>query len=101
KERADPSQFWVLYAALPRFHGECGSVLAAGATRLAAQGRLPEGAGLEHPPLYYALADFVRSIVEGEAPAATAEDGLRATLVGIAAHRAVMQGGVVEVSAPA
>lgn len=101
KETDAPTQGWEVYATRQRVGDDEGIVLVADATRLAAQGRLQDGAGLEHPPLYYALADFARSIVEGEAPAATAEDGLRATLAGIAAHRAVMQGGVVEVGASA
>ena len=50
---------------------------------------LKEGAGLEHPPLYYALADFIKSVDEGLAVAASAEDGMIATIAGITAHKAV------------
>ena len=59
------------------------------ATKLAAQGRLKEGAGLEHPPLYYSLASFVGSLVNATPVVCTAADGLRATVLGILAHAAV------------
>lgn len=88
KEADAATQGWEVYATRQQFHGEDGIVLAADATQLAAQGRLGEGGGLQHSPLYYALADFVRSIAEDAPVACTAEDALQATLVGIAAHQA-------------
>ncbi|CAN5882516.1 hypothetical protein BH23GEM9_BH23GEM9_26460 [soil metagenome] len=98
KEADAATQGWEVYATRQQFQGEDGIVLAADATQLAAQGRLDAGAGLEHPPLFYALADFVRSIAEEAAVACTADDALQSTLVGIAAHEAVARGTTVEIA---
>jgi predicted dehydrogenase len=99
KEADAATQGWEVYATRQQFHGEDGIVLAADATQLAAQGRLTAGAGLQHPPLHYAVADFVRSFAEGAPVACTAADALQATLVGIAAHEAVVRRTTVDVPA--
>ncbi|HLU26776.1 MAG TPA: Gfo/Idh/MocA family oxidoreductase [Longimicrobiales bacterium] len=92
KESDAATQGWEVYATRQKFHDSEGIVLVADATKLAAQGRLQDGAGLEHPPLYYALVDFVKSFAEGAPVACTAQDGMRATVLGILANRAVMTG---------
>lgn len=92
KESDAATQGWEVYATRQQFPDAEGIVLVADATQLAQQGRLQEGAGLEHAPLYYALVDFVNSFAEGAPVACTAEDGLRATVLGILANRAVMTG---------
>jgi predicted dehydrogenase len=99
KEADAATQGWEVYATRQQFPGEEGIVLLADATQLAAQGRLGEGAGLPHPALYYAVEDFARSITEGAPVACTAEDGVAASLIGIAAARAVAEGTTVQVSA--
>jgi predicted dehydrogenase len=99
KEADAATQGWEVYATRQQFHNDEGIVLVADATKLAAQGRLKEGAGLEHPPLYYSLASFVGSIVNATPVACTAADGLRATVLGILAHSAVMSGSAVTVPA--
>jgi predicted dehydrogenase len=90
KESDAATQGWEVYATRQQFGRDEGIVLIADATQLAAQGLLKEGMGLEHEPLYYAIADFFKSIDEKAPVAATAEDGMKATLAGIAAHQAVM-----------
>lgn len=92
KEADAPTEGWEVYATKRQFHDEEGIALVADATRLAAQGRLQEGIGLEHPPLYYSLLDFVRSIVEDAPIACTAEQGARSTILGILANQAVVSG---------
>ncbi len=90
KESDAATQGWEVYATRQQFGRDEGIVLVADATQLAAQGLLKEGAGLEHAPLYYALADFIKSIDENLPVAASAEDGMKATIAGIVAHKAVM-----------
>lgn len=97
KEADAPTEGWEVYATRQQFQDEEGIVLVADATRLASQGRIQDGLALEHPPLYYALADFVRSVTEGEPVACSAEDGARATIVGILANQAIVGGTAVEV----
>jgi predicted dehydrogenase len=92
KEADAATQGWEVYATRQQFHNDEGIVLVADATKLAAQGRLKEGAGLEHPPLYYSLASFVGSLVNASPVVCTAADGLRATVLGILAHAAVTSG---------
>ena len=92
KESDAPTQGWEVYANRQQFHNDEGITLIADATQLAAQGKLQEGVGLPHPPLYYALEAFLASALEGAKVECTAEEGLRATLVGIAAHRAATTG---------
>lgn len=90
KESDAAVQGWEVYATRQQFGGDEGIVLIADATQLAAQGLLKEGMGLEHDPLFYALADFFKSIDENAPVAASAEDGMKATIAGIIAHKAVM-----------
>ena len=98
KEADAATQGWEVYATRQQFHNDEGIVLVADATRLAAQGRLKDGAGLEHPPLYYSLAAFSNSIVSGAPVVCSAADGLRATLARLAAHQAVVTGKTVELT---
>lgn len=99
KEADAPTQGWEVYANRQQFHEEQGITLIADATKLAKLGKLKEGVGLPNPPLYYALADFVRSIL-GEKPVATgADEGLRAAAVAIRAHQALQTGQRVEIRA--
>jgi predicted dehydrogenase len=90
KESDAATQGWEVYATRQQFGSDEGIVLIADATQLAAQGLLKEGAGLEHPPLYYAIADFFKSIDEHAPVAATADDAVKSTVAAIAAHKAVM-----------
>jgi predicted dehydrogenase len=99
KEADAATQGWEVYATRQQFHNDEGIVLIADATRLAAQGKLQEGAGLDHPPLYYALAAFADSFINGAPVVCTATDGVRATTIGILAHQAVSSGQVVEIPA--
>lgn len=92
KEADAPTQGWEVYANRQQFHNDEGITLIAEATKLAAQGKLKEGVGLPNPPLYYGLADFLVSVTEGKPPACAADEGLRATAVAIACHRAVATG---------
>jgi len=97
KEADAPTEGWEVYATRQQFHNDEGIVLVADATRLASQGRLQEGLALEHPSLYYALADFVRSVTEDAPIACNAEDGARATILGIVAHQAITGGTALDV----
>lgn len=89
KEADAPTQGWEVYANRQQFHNEEGITLIADATKLASQGKLKEGVGLPNPPLYYALADFVRSVTEGKPAACDAAAGARSTIAAIHAARAV------------
>lgn len=97
KEADAPTQGWEVYANRQQFHNDEGITLIAGATKLAEQGKLKEGVGLPHPSLYYALSDFFRSAIEGTPPAATVEDGLRASAVAILAHQASVSGRTIAI----
>jgi predicted dehydrogenase len=99
KEADAPTEGWEVYATRQPFHTDEGIVLIADATQLAAQGRLREGIGLPHPSLYYALADFVRSLTENAPPACTAEEGMRATIVGILTDQAIVRRSSVDIPA--
>jgi predicted dehydrogenase len=92
KEADAPTQGWEVYANRQQFHDEQGITLIADATKLAAQDKLKEGVGLPHPPLYYALVDFLKSVSEGAPVACSAEEGLRAASVAIHAAQAVAGG---------
>ncbi|RMH10203.1 MAG: gfo/Idh/MocA family oxidoreductase [Planctomycetota bacterium] len=92
KEADAPTQGWEVYANRQQFHNDEGITLIAGATKLAEQGKLQEGVGLPHPPLYYALGDFLKSVTEGAEVVCTADEGYRSTVVGICAARAVRTG---------
>ena len=97
KEADAPTQGWEVYANRQQFHKDEGITLIAGATQLAEQGKLKEGVGLPHSSLYYALADFLKSVGEGAPVACTAEQGLRSTVVGILANQAVSSGDTVAI----
>ena len=99
KEADAPTEGWEVYATRQQFYSEEGIALVADATQLAAQGRLKEGIGLPHAPLYYAMVDFVRSCTEGAAVACSAADGARATIVGILTNQAIVTGSAVDVPA--
>jgi predicted dehydrogenase len=93
KEADAPTQGWEVYAVRQHFHKEEGITLIANATKLARQGKLEEGVGLEHPELYYGLADFLAGVVENKTETACpAQVGLEATVVGIKAHEAILTG---------
>ncbi len=97
KEADSPTQGWEVYANREQFHDEQGITLIADATKLAAQNKLKEGVGLPNPPLYYALADFLKGATEQKAVACTAEEGLRAAAVAILANQAVISGQTVAI----
>lgn len=97
KEADAPTQGWEVYANRQQFHNDEGITLIAGATKLAEQGKLKEGVGLPHSPLYYALADFLTSVIESQPPACSAEEALRSTIVGILANQAVRTGQTISI----
>jgi predicted dehydrogenase len=97
KEADAPTQGWEVYANRQQFHNDEGITLIADATKLASQGKLKEGVGLPNPSLYYTLADFFKAIAEKKAPACGADEGMRATIVGIKANEAVLKGETVAI----
>ncbi|MEE8469412.1 MAG: Gfo/Idh/MocA family oxidoreductase [Planctomycetota bacterium] len=98
-KEADATTFeWEVYATRQQFHKDEGIILIADATKLAAQGKLKEGIGLPHPPLYYALEEFVLSISEGTKIACSAEEGVRATAVAVRARQAMWSGEEVAIT---
>jgi predicted dehydrogenase len=99
KEAGSEQQGWEVYANRQQFHNDEGITLIADATKLAAQGKLKEGVGLPFPSHYYAISDFVKSVSEGKPAAASADEGFRATAIGILAHQAVMKGETISVDA--
>jgi hypothetical protein len=98
KESDAPTQGWEVYANRQQFHNDEGITLIADATKLASQGKLKEGVGLPYSPQYYALADFATSIIEKKPSACSADEGARATIVGICASQAVVSGKDVEIT---
>jgi hypothetical protein len=90
KEADAPTQGWEVYANREQFHNDEGITLIADATKLAEQGKLKEGVTLPNDPLYYGIVDFLNSILDDESIATTIDEGMRATIVGILAHEAVM-----------
>ncbi len=92
KEADSPQQGWEVYATRQTFHNDEGIILIADATKLAEQGKLKEGVGLPNPPVHYGLADFVKCCTEGGAPKCGAEEGHRATVVGVLASQALKSG---------
>ena len=92
KEADAPTQGWEVYANRQQYFNDEGITLIADATKLASQGKLKEGIGLPNDSLYYGLEDFYRSIIENQPPVCTADEGMRATVVAILAHRAVVKG---------
>jgi hypothetical protein len=97
KEADAPTQGWEVYANRQQYHNDSGITLIADATKLAAQGKLTEGVGLPYTSLYYALADFVKAASEGKAPACSASEAARSTVVGILANQAVKSGSEVAI----
>ncbi len=101
KEADAPTQGWEVYANRQQFHNDEGITLIADATKLASQGKLKEGVGLPFSPLYYALADFVRSVTEKKPSACDAGVGAASTIVAIALAKAVQSGQEAPVDAKA
>ncbi|MEM1184273.1 MAG: Gfo/Idh/MocA family oxidoreductase [Planctomycetota bacterium] len=97
KEADAPTQGWEVYANRQQFHNDEGITLIAGATQLAEQGKLKEGVGLPHTPLWYGLEAFLKSVTEGAAVTCSADEGVRATIVGIRANEAVVSGNTVTI----
>jgi predicted dehydrogenase len=97
KEADAPTQGWEVYATRQEVFGQEGIMLVADATKLASQGLLKAGVGLEHPPLYYALAGFVASVTAGQPVRCSIAEGARATIAGILANRAVVTGEAVTI----
>jgi len=97
KEADAPTQGWEVYANRQQFHNDEGITLIADATKLASQGKLKEGVGLPNTSLYYALEDFMKSVVEGKPAVCSAEEAMRATVVAIMADRAVVTGQEVKI----
>jgi predicted dehydrogenase len=98
KEADAATQGWEVYATRQQFHSDEGIVLIADATKLAEQGRLKEGGGLEHPPLYYALAAFANSFINAAPIVCTVADGVRASTIGILANQAVVSGKSIDIA---
>ncbi len=97
KEADAPTQGWEVYANRQQFHNDEGITLIAGATKLAEQGKLKEGVGLPHTPLWYGVESFLKSVTEGTEVACSAAEAARSTIVGIRAHEAVTTGTTVEI----
>jgi len=92
KEADAATQGWEVYAHSERFHQDEGFVLLANATKLAAQGKLKDGAGLPHSEHWYALQAFVTAAVEGANPPCPIQDAMPSTMAGIQAAEAVSSG---------
>lgn len=97
KEADAPTDGWEVYANRQRFHNEEGITLIADATQLASQGKLESGVGLPNPPLYYGLADFLKSVTEEGRIVTSIEEGARATIVGILTDQAIRTGETVAI----
>ena len=92
KEADAPTQGWEVYANRQQFHNDEGITLIAGATQLAEQGKLQDGVGLPHTPLWYGIETFLKSVTENAPVVCSADDGLRSTIVGIKTHEAITTG---------
>lgn len=97
KEADAPTQGWEVYANRQRFHNEEGITLIADATQLASQGKLESGVGLPNPSLYYALADFLKSVTDGGEIVTSMDEGSRASIVGILTNQAIRTGETVSI----
>ncbi len=97
KEADAPTQGWEVYANRQQFHNDEGITLIANATKLAEQGKLKDGVGMPQTPLYYALEAFLQTVGNGAKQLATAEDGHRATVLGILAQQSLREGKEVAV----
>ncbi|MFI4898713.1 MAG: Gfo/Idh/MocA family oxidoreductase [Phycisphaerales bacterium JB059] len=100
KEADAPTQGWEVYANRQQFHNDEGITLIAGATKLSEQGKLKEGVGLPNTSLYYALENWLGAIAGDHEVACPIGEAVRATAVGIAAHRATRDGVAVDVEMP-
>ncbi len=98
KEADAPTQGWEVYANRQQFHNDEGITLIAGATQLAEQGKLKEGVGLPHTALWYGVESFLKSVTEGAEVTCSADEGVRATIVGIRANEAVVSGTTVKIN---
>jgi predicted dehydrogenase len=127
KEVDSPLLGWEVYARKETFFKEVGIVLAANATKLAAQGNKPviDTQVATQGSLYYALeafltnadltktgveeftatygdgeeglADYLKDIFKNYSPAAGWKEGYEATVTAIKAHEAIMKAGKVEI----
>jgi len=98
KELDAPTMGWEVYALRQQFHHDEGIIVIADATKLAERGQLKEGIGLPYSSLYYALADFLRSVTYPNVPVpCTARDGLVSTVVGIMGNQAIRSGTTVAI----
>ncbi len=97
KEADAPTLGWEVYANRQRFGNDEGITLIADATQLAAQGKLESGVGLPNPPLYYGLADFLKSVTEKQPPVTTFDEAARATIIGILTDQAIRSGQTVAI----
>ena len=97
KEADAATQGWEVYANRQHFHNEAGITLIADATKLAAQDKLKDGVGLPSPPLFYGLESFLKSVTDGTPVECSADEGLRAAIVGIKAHEAITNGAAVTI----
>ncbi len=97
KESDSPTQGWEVYANRTQIYSQEGITLIADATKLASQGKLKEGVGIPNPPVYYSLNDFFTSVLEGKPPVAGADEGARASIIGILANKAVVSGSTVPI----
>lgn len=97
KEADASTQGWEVYANRQQFHNDQGITLIADATQLAAQDKLQEGVGLPFSSLYYALEAFLESVSDGYPVPCDAMEGMRATIIGIHAHRATLEGTEIEI----
>ena len=98
KEADAKTYGWEVYANRQSFHREDGITLIADATKLAKQGKLQEGVGLPHPPLYYGLEHFLKSASEGAPVLCTALEGARAARIARAVHAATSAKGEVAIA---
>ncbi|MCH2101858.1 MAG: Gfo/Idh/MocA family oxidoreductase, partial [Planctomycetes bacterium] len=92
KEPDAATQGWEVYAHRERFHQDEGYVLLANATKLAAQGKLQDGAGLPHTELWYALQAFVTAAVENAEPPCPIQEAMQSTIAGIKAAETIATG---------
>lgn len=97
KEADAPTQGWEVYANRQQFHNDEGITLIAEATKLSEQGKLQDGVGLPHPSLYYSVSDFLTAIAEKKDPVCSADEGMRASIVGILANQAIVTGTEVSI----
>jgi predicted dehydrogenase len=101
KEADSPLLGWEVHARKESVQDETGIALIANATKLLGDGKEPGKEGPvepEHDAVYLAMDNFARSVRGKARPAATAADGLVATVVALKAHDATLEGGRVELN---